>query len=87
MDRFETAKNKFKLPEEQEIKDKEDVTILGFNSLNEPIELSSEDKKIRSYYCPSGTAKRVGIIYNDLNAVFIINKVHYYNRTYFICAA
>lgn len=73
MDRYEIALKQFEDPPKPE----PEKDVFGFDE--------GPDIKIKSFYPAKGFLGRVGFVFKDPKAIFLMNKVHYVNRTYYLC--
>lgn len=84
MGRFEIAKNAFKTPLEIfQTPKKSPIKSFGFEGLPDFGE-QPKKSKLKTYYCPAGTVRRVGIVFKDPAHLFIGAKVHF-SGSYFLC--
>jgi hypothetical protein len=84
MGRYEIAKAVFKNPEELKLLPKKSsIKYFGFD---DPLAFGTEYlRKAKTYYCPAGTKKKVGIVFKDPAHLFVGGKVHWFGRQYFLC--
>jgi hypothetical protein len=82
MDRYEIAKAAFKSPEELfKQPKKSNIKSFGFD---DPPGFAG-NFKAKTYYCPAGTVRRVGIVFQNPGHLFVGGKVHWINRRYVLC--